>query len=610
MAKTAFRPRQRLRPRPHFGEYGVSSISKALNEAVVKRLAGEGTYARGLDYYRTGRVESIEESGGELRAVVVGNRDYTVVLSSDEGVLDYSCNCPQGNEGVFCKHCVAAALAWLRRPSDAGSKRGRAAKKITLADAANLLREEDKETLVSMILEWARQNGRLEERLLIYAARRTSPEAVTAAILRAFREAVHIHGYLRYHEAAGWARDVHEAIGPIEKLLEDGHATYVIELCEAALEELTYAAGSLDDSDGHLGGLRERLEELHLRACTIARPEPRALARRLFEWERMLELDIFYGAAERYAKVLGKEGLEEYRKLAEEEWKKVPVLRPGSRNDTWVHHHRITSIMESLARASGDVEQLVAVLSRDLSHPYNFLRIAEAYRAEGKLNQALAWAEKGLEAFQDDPDPRLVEFVAEEYHRRGRHDEAMDLIWTEFCRFQSLTGYRELRAHAKKAGNWPHWRERALAEIRQKIARNKSAPRREPLYSWESHGGGHSLLVEIFLDENNLDAAWREAQQGGCSNDLWLKLAAAREKEHPEDAVPIYWEQARKIVAARTNGVYEDAVELLEKTAALMHRMNRSEEFTRNLEALRNEYRRKRNFLKLLDQKQRSLYLS
>lgn len=588
----------------------MSSVSKALNEAVVKRLAGEGAYARGLDYYRNGRVDSIEESGEELRAVVIGNRDYTVVLSSDEGVLDYSCDCPQGSEGVFCKHCVAAALAWLRRPADARSKRGRAAKKITLADAANLLREEDKDTLVSMILEWAQQDRRLEERLLLYAARRTSPDAAAAAILRAFHQAVRIRGYLRYHEASSWARDVHEAIHPIEKLLEDGHASYVIELCEAALEELTNAVGSLDDSDVHLGGLWDRLEELHLRACTIARPEPRALARRLFEWEMMGELDVFYGAAERYAKVLGKEGLEEYRKLAEEEWKKVPVLRPGSPSDTWVHHHRITSIMESLAKASGDVEQLVAVLSRDLSHPYNFLRVAEAYRDAGKHDQALAWAEKGLKAFQAHPDPRLIEFAAEEYHRRGRHEEAMNLIWAQFCRFQSLVSYRDLRAHAKKAGNWPQWRERALAEIRQKITQNKSAPRRESLYAWGSYGGGHSLLVEIFLDERNPDAAWREAQQGGCSDDLWLKLAAAREKEHPEDAAPIYWKQAKKIVAARTNGVYEDAVALLERTAALMHRMNRSEEFTRNLEALRNEYRRKRNFLKLLEQKQRSLYLS
>ncbi|MCL6544080.1 MAG: hypothetical protein K6T61_02550 [Bryobacteraceae bacterium] len=234
----------------------MSSVSKALNEAGVKRLAGEGAYARGLDYYRNGRVDSVEESGEELRAGVIGNRDYTVVLSSDEGVLDYSCVCPQGSEGVFCKHGMAAALAWLRRPADAKSKPGRAAKKITLADAANLLREEDKNTLVSMILEWAREDGRLEERLLIYAARRTGPDAAAAAILRAFRQAVRIRGYLRYHEASSWTRNVHEAIGPIEKLPEDGHATYVIELCEAALEK---EAGRCDGIPERFGWPHEQL---------------------------------------------------------------------------------------------------------------------------------------------------------------------------------------------------------------------------------------------------------------------------------------------------------------------------------------------------------------
>ncbi len=50
----------------------------------------------------------------------------------------------------------------------------------------------------------------------------------------------------------------------------------------------------------------------------------------------------------------------------------------------------------------------------------------------------------------------------------------------------------------------------------------------------------HSLLVEIFLDEQETEEAWQEAQAGGCRNDLWLRLAAKREIEHPEDAVSVY----------------------------------------------------------------------
>lgn len=56
------------------------------------------------------------------------------------------------------------------------------------------------------------------------------------------------------------------------------------------------------------------------------------------------------------------------------------------------------------------------------------------------------------------------------------------------------------------------------------------------------------------------------------------------------------------------NGRYNDSVELLAKAAAVMKRMNRNEEFARHLEALRVQY--KRNFIKLVEQKRKSLYLS
>lgn len=41
---------------------------------------------------------------------------------------------------------------------------------------------------------------------------------------------------------------------------------------------------SVDDSDGAMGGLLERVQELHLAACEVARPDPVNLATRLFAW--------------------------------------------------------------------------------------------------------------------------------------------------------------------------------------------------------------------------------------------------------------------------------------------------------------------------------------
>lgn len=200
-----------------------TELNGAINDAVIRRLAGDRSYRKGHDYYQHGHVESVEARANGIRAVVRGTQDYTVTLSSDDGVLDYACDCPHGADGALCKHCVAVALAWMNRdavPAKTGP-RGKV-KEITLADAAKVLRDENQETLLRIILEWARDDDRLHERLLQYAARRLGPESGVAAASRAFERAVSVHDYVHYREASAWARGVDEAIDNIACLLEDG----------------------------------------------------------------------------------------------------------------------------------------------------------------------------------------------------------------------------------------------------------------------------------------------------------------------------------------------------------------------------------------------------
>ena len=364
-----------------------------------------------------------------------------------------------------------------------------------------------------------------------------------------------------------------------------------------------------DDSGGYMGELRDRLQDIHYQACKEGKPEPVALAGRLFHWELHGEFDLFHGAISRYAKILGPKGVGAYRKLAAAEWRKVPERTADDQTHDWGKDFQITHIMEALALLSGDAEALVAVMSRDLSHPYKYLKIAEVCRDAKQHDMALEWAEKGLAAFPERADGRLREFAANQYHRRGRHDEAMNLIWAEYVEQPGLGSYRSLQRHAKKARSWTDWRERALAEIRHRIKAASQKNRKHAPPYWARLAGDHSTLVEIFLYERDAEAAWREAQAGGCSHTLWLRLAAARERDHPEDAVPIYFKQAEVEVRTARKSVYDPAVDLLEKAAVLMKRMGRSQEFVEQMESLREQYRIKRNFVKRLDRRSKRLYL-
>ena len=459
----------------------------------------------------------------------------------------------------------------------------------------------DGEALVDLVMTQAMNDDRLRQQLLMKAARKGPGGLDLATYRRAIDRAVDAGDFVEYGEARGYARGIDDAIDGIEELLGEGHAAEAIGLTEHALSAVERSMESVDDSDGAMGGILQRLQEIHHSACAKAAPDPEELATRLFEWELRTDWDTFFGAADTYADVLGEKGLAIYRQLAEAEWARVPALKAGEDDPSkYGSRFRITHIMEALACQSGDVEALVAVKERDLSSAYAYLEIAEVYLKAGQHDRALSWGERGLEAFPSRTDSRLRKFVATEYHRRKRHDEAMVIAWAEFADSPDLERLQRLKAHADRTGQWPVWRDKGLAYVREQVERVKREAQRSR-WRWPGHGD-HSELVRIFLWEKDVDAAWSEAKAGGCSSALWRELAARREKAFPADALAVYQQQIEPVLAAKNNDAYADAVGLLRKVRGLMVRLGRRPDFVQYLGAVRAAHKSKRNFMKLLDQ--------
>ena len=201
--------------------------------------------------------------------------------------------------------------------------------------------------------------------------RRKEPDI--AALRAAIDKAICHRSFLDYNRIPAYARGIDAVIDSLEALLERGHAKTVRELVERALQRMESAMDEVDDSDGYMGGLLDRLQQLHFAVCQVEKPEPAALAKFLFEWEISSGWEIFLGAAETYADVLGKAGLAEYRKRAEAKWAKVPPLLPGERDpEQYRGRWRIMHIMEALAKQAGDVEVLVAVNRVTCPRPSTF----------------------------------------------------------------------------------------------------------------------------------------------------------------------------------------------------------------------------------------------
>ncbi|MGA7932454.1 MAG: DUF6880 family protein [Kovacikia sp.] len=599
---------------------GANSLKNLLTREVLLDMAGERSFARGEDYTRRGYVHDLALEGDGLTARVSGTEEYYVELWAEEGELRSTCTCPLGVDDIFCKHCVAVGLTWLATPNVAKTQKssGPVQKPVTMQEVQQFLVQQEKSTLIQWILDRTQRDDDWRQQLLLKVAAQRPQGLDLTTFRRALRDAISIRDFIEWKAASDYAEGIDSVLDSLKELLKD-HPQAVIELCEYAIPLIETALNSVDDSNGEVGGILEELQELHLEACQLDPPDPIALADHLFQGEMDSGFGSFSNAIETYAPILGEAGIAHYRELAESMWQEFPDLSPKDAGEWNYKRRKLQRILETLAKASGDIEAVVAIKRRDLSNARTYLEIAQLYLQDGQSERALEWAESGLKAF-DRPDSGLRDFVVEEYHRRGRIKEAMDLVWQAFTQSVTLSSYQKLKTEAERVKQWKIWRDKALAYIRQQLEPPKPSPqppqvaqpnskttqaRRVAAYpAWNPPGmfaRDRSLLVEIFLWEGEADLAWKEAQAGGCSKQLWLKLAERRQQSHPEDTLPIYQREIEPLIQQTHNAAYANAVSFLQKVHDLMVALDRQAEFKALVAHLRKSYKAKRNFIVLLD---------
>jgi uncharacterized Zn finger protein len=588
-----------------------------LTADLIRSAADTKTWQRGTGYHNDGRVVSVEQRNGWVHGKVAGSYRYRCKLRVADGDLAFACDCPVGGDHVLCKHVVATALTYLDRygPSHTPPAKTKGRKvETTLADVQHYLESLEAGALVELVMDRLDQDDDWRAALLRTAAMHRPDGVDLDALKKAVTTATRTGPFLDYHESIGFASGLSSLCDSQAELIDAGHADAAIGLIEYVLKRCEDALGRMDDSSGCMSEVFDSLQTHHLRACQLAeRLSPKKLAKRLFDWQMTTEYDTFYNAPETYAEVLGEDGLARFRELVQKRWDKLPDRQPG---DDRIHFERdrfrLQSMMESLARANGDMDELILIKQKDLSSPYGFQQIAALCQESGQLDEAIDWAERGTKAFPDEQrDTRLHILLADLYQQAGRYDNAVELAWSLYDRCPVLDGYILLKQHAeqfrvngrKSKKPWKQWRERALSRLRadiKQVAKDKPPrPDRDRFIS--AADSDHSRLVEVFLREETPDAAWQEAQTGGCTDELWLNLARRRETKHPADAVAVYQELAARCIERTNKRGYEEAIVLIERLLPLMTEAGMGGQSPRYLQVLCETYKRKRKFIQMLD---------
>ncbi|HVV13556.1 DUF6880 family protein [Amycolatopsis sp.] len=423
-----------------------------------------------------------------------------------------------------------------------------------VTDLQGYLRSLDAETLAELLHEQAARDPELLARLQLRAT-------ATGA------ELTEVHTMLDHAEPGrasfGEAAKIGAVLDTLQRLLDSGTQADVAPLARRSVDRITEALRQMDDSSGAVGAELRRALGLYARACAAHPPEPEPLA----EWILGAVLDgrVEIELAE-FAKALGGKGLRRIKSIVDE-----VLARPG----TEARRQAAERLDEQLAEISGDVDALLAILSRRPPRLDVSLKIVRVLRAAGRTTEAVAHAAKALSQDKGPARAPVVDELAETYQETGRSDEAVKLRRAEFDRAPALDTFLALREAAVEPGLWDA--EPALKVMAERATTDE--------------------FVRALLAEDRPDEAWQAALRLGCSLPVLLDLAELREVRYPADVLVVYRSHIEELIEQKDAAHYEQAAKVLRKLRTLYRRAGVPAEFAPYLAELVRTHRRKARLL-------------
>lgn len=459
----------------------------ALNDRELKRLAGSAAFARGRGYYADGRVRLLKSGTIGYEAEAWGSRTYRLWLKREGERWRWGCACPAADDGSFCKHLVAAALAW--RDGDAPLQPQEEDRLL------GYLRAQPAERLARLLKQLADEDSEIEKRLRLMQA-----ENDPSQFKKALSAVLSARGFLDYHRSLDYARRLDPVIAQLEsRIAEDPEQAG--EWIEYALRRLLKTYPRADDSAGAIGGCVAALAGLHARACALAPGNTIKLANSLYKLQAGDDWNFFPLAD--YWGALGEAGQARYGHLLAKELERLPN-KPNAENryDNGIYPIRRRAV--GYARLTRDFDLAKRVLQWDIPQPGAYLDLIEACEYFQREREALSWAEQGARRHPD--NPALLDALAECLAHAGLDEEALAQRWAAFTLRPDEEHWDRLKQAAGK--QWPAWRKKAAASLREKP---------------EGYRAGQ--LVHLLMHDGNLDSALREARARRIDPETLTRLA-------------------------------------------------------------------------------------
>jgi hypothetical protein len=501
------------------------AFTAALARPVLNRLATIPVFQQGQELLQHRRVVGLLVESDEAAASI---EDHLARLWMEDGFLQYECPCERGAQGLLCAHGVAVALAALAPKAPTGKAKPKA-KTIDVGSMDKILREQSSDTLAGLLLNWARQDDRLMQHLMTFAAQ----EGGFALDLRAYRAGLkkRLKKPIMSARPSEWktfAKTTVAELQQIEGMIPQGQSHAALELSSEILMLLfsvdQYSSHGLDS----VVTLVPQAFNVFVAAARHARPDTAVLIPHLLKFYRNdLPGGLEMSEGQRTGdwpmlELLGPAGRKALATAAEAQVHPPRTLKWEERTAMM----RLARLAQSLYMDAGDhegVERVIFALGGE--DPQEVLMFARQLMQKGEAERAIGFLQRAQPRYSVSSSLEAIAWVLVECHldagdAAGAFAAArpLDLDWA--------ADVEALRKLSERFKSWDQLRALMLADDPPGTPAMPQRPQ------WR---------FAVHMMEKDHASAWRIAKDEGVEVDPLLagECALAMRKADPANAARV-----------------------------------------------------------------------
>ena len=455
----------------------------------IRNLCTESSFERGIEYFKMGKVISLEQADEKITAVVQGEYDYQVTIYEENNRIMADCTCPY-DWGGYCKHIIATLIASFINGEEKIIKKSKTEDKSELILDSLSIKE-----LKEFLKVEFNDNATLKENFIIYFSGKSSKERnlldYKKEINQSYREISDRHGFIKY----GINIDFFEYHNLAARFEKAGNILEAATIYQALSEVVAENMDNVDDSDGYYGDEFVSVIDDMAHCITKAELKPdekKKYIQYFFDKYVENEPDYFreyYGYALRKICYL-EDDLKYWKKLLEPYLpKKIPDSSRWSEYYETIEWIRMQLHILDLLNEKREFYQLI----KRFYQKNHELCLYYAFRLEkdGQNKDAVKIAEEGLTMFLPHLTKDIRKFL-NQYYKKDSPEKYKENLINLFVQDKSWSDYDDL----KNICSQEEWKGEIFPILIERLSKDII---------------GRNILIDLYIKENMLEQALQRA---------------------------------------------------------------------------------------------------